>query len=77
MPDERSHSRVSPRNETKVQPIVSSSVFIATLPYSIYSLMITSLIPFLKTGACDVFLFFPIWNLNVGGIGSVGTKARP
>ncbi|KAJ5502782.1 hypothetical protein N7463_005656 [Penicillium fimorum] len=25
-------------------------------------------------GACDVFLFFPIWNLNVGGIGSVGTN---
>ncbi|OQE25922.1 hypothetical protein PENFLA_c008G10035 [Penicillium flavigenum] len=25
-------------------------------------------------GACDVFLFFPIWNLNVGGIGSVVTN---
>ncbi|KAJ5607590.1 hypothetical protein N7537_004209 [Penicillium hordei] len=25
-------------------------------------------------GACDVFLFFPVWNLNVGGIGSVGTN---
>ncbi|KAJ5964991.1 uncharacterized protein N7479_004867 [Penicillium vulpinum] len=25
-------------------------------------------------GACDVFLFFPIWALNIGGIGSVGTN---
>ncbi|KAJ5787871.1 hypothetical protein N7457_002861 [Penicillium paradoxum] len=25
-------------------------------------------------GACDIFLFFPIWYLNLGGIGSVGTN---
>lgn len=47
---------------------------IVALRCSIFPLLIPSLTPFPKIGACDVLLFFPIWNLNVGGVGSVGTN---
>ena len=45
---------------------------IAAPRFVIFSL--PTLTIFFLTGACDVFLFFPLWNLNVGGIGSVTTN---